>query len=208
MNPLDHLATALGRRDEAPNQELAKRLVATKDKKAVKILAENIDHKDKAIRSDVIKTLYEIGEREPALIADYADVFLKLLKDKNNRLVWGAMTALDYIAAINPKGIHKHLALIMEVSDKGSVITKDHAMGILTKLAGQKEYSNQALTILLDQMKFSATNQLPKYAEEALPVISAKFKKEFHQVLSKRLSDYEDSPKKKRLEKVLKKLSN
>src|SRR6266513_422108 len=97
MTVLDKLATALNRRDEVPNQELAKEIVRSNDRRAVKELIENLAHKDKNIQSDCIKVLYEVGEREPALIAPYYNEFGKLLDSKNNRLVWGAMTALDSI---------------------------------------------------------------------------------------------------------------
>jgi hypothetical protein len=40
MTILDKLATALNRRDEVPNQELAKEIVSAKNKRAVKELVE------------------------------------------------------------------------------------------------------------------------------------------------------------------------
>ena len=94
MSVLDQLASSLGRRDEAPNQELARTLATAKDKKGIRKLAENLWNRDKNIQSDCIKVLYEIGALEPKLIADYADDFVKCLRSKNNRLVWGGMTAL------------------------------------------------------------------------------------------------------------------
>jgi hypothetical protein len=56
-------------------------------------------------------------------------------------------------------------------------------------------------------MKSAATNQLPKYAEDAIPVITDKYKKDFVRVLSSRLDDFEKETKKVRLQKVIKKLS-
>ncbi|MCB0545469.1 MAG: hypothetical protein KDC70_18225, partial [Saprospiraceae bacterium] len=60
MSILDKLSTSLNRRDEVPNQELAKKILKTKDKKAIKELAENLENKNKGIQSDCIKVLYEI----------------------------------------------------------------------------------------------------------------------------------------------------
>src|SRR6185295_14992863 len=109
-----------GRRDEVPNQELAQQILKSRNSKAVKELVDNLTNKDKNIQSDCVKVLYEIGEHQPELIADYDKEFLALLDSKNNRLVWGAMTALDYIASANPGRIHKSLAKILIVADRGS----------------------------------------------------------------------------------------
>ena len=94
MTVIDKLASSLGRRDEIPNQELAKQIADTGDKKAVKELVENLASKNKHIQNDCIKTLYEIGNLKPSLISVHANNFLQLLEHKNNRLQWGAMTAL------------------------------------------------------------------------------------------------------------------
>src|SRR5262245_32430609 len=102
MSVLQKLASALGRRDETPNQELAKSIAASKDAGAVAELVEHLADKNKDIQSDCIKVLYETGERNPALIAPHIEVFAKLLDSKNNRLAWGAMTALDAIADADP----------------------------------------------------------------------------------------------------------
>ena len=42
MSVLNRLATSLGRRDEVPNQELARDLAAKKDKVGVREIAENL----------------------------------------------------------------------------------------------------------------------------------------------------------------------
>ena len=207
MTVLNKLSCSLGRRDEVPNQELAQQILKSKNKKAVSELVENLANKDRNIQSDCIKVLYEIGAYQPELIARYDKDFLALLDSKNNRLVWGAMTALDYIASINPGRIHKMLGRIMIVSDHGSVITKDHAIGILIKLAADKRFSKDALALLLDQFRSCATNQLPMYAENALPAIPDAAKGGFIKVLTARLGDIEKESKRKRVEKVIAKLA-
>lgn len=206
MSILDKLASALGRRDEVPNQELAQQLIMSSDKNAIKLLVENLKNRDKHIQSDCIKVLYEIGEHEPKLIAPYANDFINLLKSKNNRLVWGAMTALDGIASVNPKDIYDNLAAILDAADKGSVITKDHGVSILIKLAAIKDYTTDALVLLLDTLKGCATNQLPMYAESAAPVVIETHKKDYVKVLTSRLGDIEKESKRKRVEKVIRRL--
>jgi hypothetical protein len=207
MSVLEKLASSVGRRDTEPNKDFAQQIITKNDKVAIKELVANLNNKNKNLQSDCIKVLYEVGEHKPELIADYDKEFLELLTNKNNRLVWGAMTALDCIASINPKGIYKNLAMILKISDTGSVITKDHAIGILTKVASVKDYNDTALSLLLDQFKIAATNQLPMYAENALPAITDKYKKDFIKVLSSRLDDIDKDTKRNRVEKVIKKIS-
>ncbi len=78
MTVLDKLASSLNRNDEMPNQELAKQIVQEKDKNAIKELIFNLNNPDKNIQSDCIKVLYEIGERNPSLIAEYAYDFIAI----------------------------------------------------------------------------------------------------------------------------------
>ena len=61
VSVLNRLASSLGRRDEVPNQELARDLAGKKDKAGVREIAENLWNKDKNIQADCIKVLYEIG---------------------------------------------------------------------------------------------------------------------------------------------------
>ncbi len=206
MPILDQLASSLGRRDETPNVDLAQRITADADTVAIAELAELLRHKKQDIRSDAVKVLYEIGERTPALIAPHATAFLQLLDDKNNRLVWGAMTALDTIAAAEPGLIFQNLGAILAGADRGSVIAKDHAVGILVKLAVLEDYRSDALTLLLDLMKNCAVNQFPMYCEHALPVVAGDFKEAFAGLLRERLDDMAKESQRKRVEKVLKRL--
>ena len=206
MSILDQLASSLHRRDEAPNQELAKQIAGKKDKKAVQELMTHLSHKNKDIQHDCIKVLYEIGEIDPALIAPYVKEFLALLDHTNNRLQWGAMTALSSITQEDPKTIYNSLSKILSVANKGSVITKDHAMNILIQLCSTPPYADDAFTLLNEQLLTSPTNQLPMYAEKAMPVISSQNKKQFIQTLVSRLDEIDKDSKRKRVEKVIKKM--
>ena len=207
LSIISQLASSQNRRDEKPNQALAKQIVAENNKQAVSILIESLTKKGKDIQSDCIKVLYEIGEQKPRLIASHVNDFVALLDNKNNRLQWGAMIALDAIATENPKVIYTTLAKIINVADKGSVITKDHAVNILIKLCAEKQYADNAFTLLIEQLKSAPANQLPKYAEEAVPIINNKNKILFIKTLLSRLDDIEKDTKRKRVEKAIKKLS-
>ena len=207
MSILNKLATSLNRRDEVPNQELAKQIVNKKDNKAVKELVENLNNKSKDIQHDCIKVLYEIGEQKPAMIAAYINDFAALLENKNNRLQWGGMSALNRITLENPKAIYSMLGNIISAADKGSVITKDNAVAILIKLCSVKQYTDAAFSLLTEQLLNCPTNQLPMYAENAMPIINEKNKNIFIKTISSRLDEIEKDTKRKRVEKVIKKLS-
>jgi hypothetical protein len=207
MTVLNKLATAQNRRDEAVNQALAREIVRQGDGAAVRELVDGLSSKDKNIQSDCIKVLYEVGEKAPHLIAGYRSLFCDLLDSKNNRLVWGAMTALDQIALADPKGVFAALGKICRVAADGSVITRDHAVGILTKLGAMKPYAKACLPLLIDILKTSPSNQLPMYAEMSLAVASDKNKASLHKVISARLGQLEKESQKKRVLKVLKRLA-
>ena len=207
MSIINKLASQQNRRDEIPNQQFAKEIAAAGDKKAVKELFENLTNKDKGIQSDCIKVIYEIGEQKPKLIAGFANELIELLSNKNNRLQWGAMTALHSITGEAPKAVYGALPQIIDVADKGSVITNDHCVGILVKLCGMKEYAEDVFPLLNERLIKSPTNQLPMYAENALPVITEKNKAVFIKTLTLRLGEIEKDTKRIRVEKVIKKLN-
>lgn len=205
-NIINRLSSSLGRRDEVPNQEIANEIVLTNDNKAVQILIDNLSGK-KAIQNDCIKVLYEVGEQAPLLIADNIEQFVAHLKSKNNRLQWGAMTALSAITNERPKEIYAELTNILSAADTGSVITKDQAVNILIKLCAIEQYADNAFTLLIEQLLKSPTNQLPMYAERSLKIINDKNKSKFVSTLSTRLNDIEKETKRKRIEKIIKKLT-
>ena len=207
MSVIDKLASSLKRRDEIPNQELANHIIEKNDKSGVKDLVANLWNKNKDIQNDCIKVLYEIGERKPALITEYAKDFIALLDQKNNRLQWGAMTAINTITLQNPRVVYSALPKIIAAAENGSVITRDYTVNILIKLCAVKEYSNNAFSLLSQQLLSSPTNQLPMYAERAIPIINDKNKLQFIRILTSRLPDIEKDTKRKRVEKIIKKLS-
>ncbi|MOA10607.1 hypothetical protein D3C78_1305040 [compost metagenome] len=201
------MASALNRNDEVPNQELALRIVKNDDVEAIKELVDNLKNKSKDIQKDCIKVLYEVGEKKPALIAGYVNVFFELLKNKNNRLQWGGMTALSSITLHDPAAIVEQLVKIIDAADNGSVITKDQAVAILIKLGSMDKYAEDAFSLLVEQLKSCPTNQLPMYAENAKPIVNEQNKEFFINTLSSRLNEIEKESKRKRVEKVIKQVS-
>ncbi|MFC0186328.1 hypothetical protein SAMN04515674_1063 [Pseudarcicella hirudinis] len=205
MSIISLLASSLGRKDEIPNQELAKQIVSKNDKDAIKELVENLNNKNKNIQNDCIKVIYEIGTLKPLLIADFTNQLIALLDHKNNRLQWGAMTALDILTNEKPGEIFSALPGIIAAADRGSVITNDHCVGILIKFCAMANYAEDVFPLLIERLVICPTNQLPMYAENALPIINQKNKSVFIRTLTERLSEIEKETKRSRVEKVIKK---
>ena len=59
MTILTKLASFLDRRDETPNQKLAKEIADTSNNKAIKELVENLTDTSKNAQNDCIKVLHE-----------------------------------------------------------------------------------------------------------------------------------------------------
>jgi len=190
MSILNRLASLQNRRDEVPNQELARDLAAKKDKAGIGEIAENLWNKDKNIQADCIKVLYEIGYIEPELIAGYAEDFLKLLKSKNNRLAWGAMIALSATAKVDPDTIFKNLDAVKKAKETGSVIAVDNAISVLANTASANpKYSAAIFPDLLHHLAFCRPKEVPQHAERTFPAVNAVNKNEFIKVLEKRIED-------------------
>ncbi|MCB0696927.1 MAG: hypothetical protein KDC07_06165 [Chitinophagaceae bacterium] len=207
INVIDNLASSLGRRDEDPNIELAQKIAAAKDAAAVKDLIALLNDKKKDIHNDAIKVLYEVGYISPYLVKDHLGAFLSKLNSKNNRMIWGAMTAIDAISQVAPDKIYAHLPEILDAGEKGSVITKDHVMGTLCNLAANGKMADKVMPLLFEQLMQAAGNQFPMYAEKAMPVVTNKYKQQFIAILNDRIEGLEKDSQKKRIEKLLKKLN-
>ena len=203
---LDRLASAQGRRDEELNQEFARDLAKSEDKDAIKTLVENLNNKDRGIQSDCIKVLYEIGEIKPNLIAAYADEFIDILQHKNNRLVWGAMTALGHIAPIQSATIAKRITEIIDATDKGSVITQDWGIRTLAIcVKEQPQVSSTVFPYLTAFLKGCRPKDLPRHSESVLVALTADNQAEVRAILQARLSTLKTSQA-KRVQKVLNQL--
>ena len=206
MTTLQKIAWFQGRRDEVPNQELAKELAENEDNAGIQEIAENLWHKEKNVRSDCIKVLYEIGYLRPDLIAPYVKDFLKLLKEKNNRLVWGAMIALKTIASLRPEEIGRELDTLLMVVENGSVITQVTGVSVLAQVAaGASQHSPRIFPFLLDQLKTCTPRDVPTHTESILPAITAENKNEVLTIIEMRHPEF-TAAHEKRMKKVLKQI--
>jgi hypothetical protein len=188
MSALQGIAHLQGRRDEVPNQELARKLASTRDQKGIREIAENLWNKNRNIQADCIKVLYEVGYIDPTLIAPYVGDFLKLLKSKNNRLVWGGMIALGTVAALKPEEIFAHKEEIQNAMRTGSVITVDNGVQALARAASRNaEYRKAIFPFLLRHLKTCRPKDVPQHCEKVLVAADASNKDQFVVVLRGRL---------------------
>jgi hypothetical protein len=159
---LDKIASALGRNDEIPNIELANLLVETENELDVAEIASGLKMKSD-IANDCIKVLYEIGERNPKLIAPYTDSFIDLLKSKNNRLVWGAMTALARVTALEPNKVYSRFDEVYDAYKSGSVITIDNSISVIAELCVIKDYQQKILPLLIEHLQYCRLKEIPQH---------------------------------------------
>ena len=188
MSVLDRLASSLGQRSDIPNQELARDLVQKKDKDGIRELAENLWNRNSNIASDCIKTLYEIGYLQPELIAPYVNDFLRLVRSRENRLVWGGMLALANIAALKPAEIFAQVEWVMKATREGSVITADNGIKTLAGVAGCKEEYNRVIfPFLREHLETCRSKEVPQHAESTLAAVNRANQKKFIEVLNQRM---------------------
>lgn len=206
MTIIKLLSSSQGQKGNEANIELARQISLTDNKNAVKELLENLVNKDKNIQGDCLKTLYEIGYLKPELIADYYSEFIKLLTSKNNRMVWGSMIALATITDLKHKEIFSSLKEIIEVINKGSVITIDNGVDILAKLNKHDRYFNTTDPLLIEQLWKCQIKQLSQYIEKSQVSINKKNKEIYQTIIEKRKSECENESQLKRLEKLLKQI--
>ncbi len=201
------LAHAQGRRDEEPNILLADDLVMLKDTKGISQIAQIASTGKRQAQGDAIKVLYEIGVRDPKLLLPHIQLLIDLLQSKNNRVVWGTLTALAAIVDIAPDSVTKHLLAILRAADEGSVIAKDQAMQILITMLTKPDFARIAVDHIFSRLETSAVNQLPMYAERVYLALDVRDHSQFHQILSGRLADNIPLSKRRRIETIIAKLS-
>ena len=189
MSILNRIAYYQNRRDEVPNQELARDLAASGDQTGITEIAANLWNKEPNVQSDCLKVLYEIGYLRPELIAPYAGDFLRLLKSRNNRLVWGGMIALSTIAGIASDEIYPHVPEIQQAMAGGSVITIDAGIRTLAVVAATSDERRAALLpYLVNHLATCRPSDVPRHAEMILVAVTTQNKDDFVTTIGARTS--------------------
>jgi len=200
---IELLACKLGRNDEVPNIELAEKLCESMDKKGIREISDGLHSDDQAVANDCIKVLYEIGQRKPELIAAFADDFITALASRNNRIVWGSMTALAYIAPLEPKALFGRLPEIVSAYERGSVITVDNSISVFAHLCkAGGEYEARIFPLLLGHLAKCRAKEIPQHAERIAVCIHTDNRETFTAALEARIDELSD-PQRKRVLKVI-----
>ncbi len=203
---LERIAYNIGRNDEAPNIELAELLCDTNDRNGIAEITEGLNNKNKLIANDCIKVLYEIGESRPELIAEYCGTFLELLYSKNNRMVWGCMTALSCIADICAEEIFKRIDAVIYAYEKGSVITVDNSISVLAKVCkADTSYEEKLFPLLIKHLTYCRPKEIAQHAERMAVCINSSNKAPFFDVIEQRRTIL-TAPQQSRLDKLLRQL--
>lgn len=200
--------SVLGGGDQNPDQDLAFRLAVANDKQAVEELAEQLNHSEKESQRACIRLLLEIGAINPELIAPLAPVFLEFIKESSNPLKSEGMKALALLVFENPSFIYKSLPVILEAAGKGSEKTRTETVHILVQLCQIPVFAAASFAYLLDLLRESSVNQLPRYVERMREILNEDNKGRVLEMLNKRLDEQEEDLKRKQIEQVIKKCNN
>ena len=200
---IEKIAFNLGRNDEEPNIDLAIELINSNDLEGIEEIVDGLKNKKNQLANDCIKVLYEIGEIKPELIATYVLDFIQLLKSKNNRLVWGSMTALSKITFLKPKQIFENLETIINAYENGSVITRDNSVSVFAELAkADKKYEKIMLKKIIQHLETCRPKEVGQHSERAFICINEENSKKFISTLLRRRDNLSDSQK-KRIDKLI-----
>ncbi len=206
MSIIPELASSQGRRDEEPNKILGTRLVETKDFQGIQEAAHHLTNPNRKIRIDCLGVLEQVGRLAPELLEEYVDDFLKLLSEKDNRLVWQAMINLAMIADRKPDRILGHRVEIIELVNKGTVITRDNGIKILASVGSTSPESNASVfPFLIDQLNTCRPKSVPQYSESIVVAVNDHNKAQFLNVLNERMNELSASQT-KRVTKLIKSL--
>lgn len=202
---IEKLASNLNRNDEFPNIELAENLCTEENSDGVAEIVSALKMKQ-TVANDAIKVLYEIGERKPQLILPFTAMFIDLLQSKNNRLVWGAMTALSTIAELAAEEIYLRIDTVKTAFENGSVITADNGVSVLAKVCKAKSDSEKELfPYLLNHIIICRPKETAQHAERMSVCVNTANKADFIAALQKRKSNL-TAAQIKRIDRLIKNL--
>jgi hypothetical protein len=207
MSVLPKLSSSQGRRDEEPNKELGRNLAETMDLDGIQEVGKNLGNENRSIQIDCLAVMEQIGHLAPELIEEYLEDFLRLAFGKDNRLVWAAMINIALIADRKPDQILERIEELIDVIEKGSVITRDNGIKILSRAgAANQEYNQLVFPFLIDQLKLCRPKSLPQYAESVFIAVNPANQDQYLTILNKRLDELSPAQS-KRVKKIIRSFS-
>ena len=198
------LASSLKSNNQQPNIDLAIDLAQLEQKQAILELVQLAGSGPKEQSRDAIKVLYELGKINPEQLLPHVDTLIGILPASDSRMIWGILQALNSICDLVPQKLMANLNIILEASDRSSVIAFDNMMAILAKINAFEEFSATVTPVLLMRLNHAAPNQFPTYVELASATIPEKNKDQLLKIIDQRLSAIASEAKRKRLLKIKK----
>lgn len=193
-------------RSEARNIQLAEEICADEDHEAIAELGVLLDSGRKKQRHDSLKALYEVGLRKPELVVPQLENLFDQLEDRDNRVLWSSIYCLMTITPLVPGKVFDGLPLILAACERTSIIGEDKTMFLLVELCSREPYHKATLEPLLAHIGAAATNQFPTYAERAEPCLQGSERERLAKLIRSR-KDLDKYPaKRKKMDKLLKKL--
>ncbi len=190
---LGHLAVAMNRHDDMPNQELAAHIVFNLDKEAISILVGAIERGDDVHASDAARVLCEVGNRDEDLLVSVQDRLVTLCHDGPSAMLPFAMYALSPIAERVAEQLWDLRELLWSVLSDGTEhaeMARAAAVRLLSALcASGPDYARTLAGGLVDLLGKCMPKDVALYAESVLPALGAAHSHRAKPVLDRRMKE-------------------
>ncbi|MEI6284881.1 MAG: hypothetical protein WCP79_00100 [Bacillota bacterium] len=184
---IERIAFYLNRRDEVPNRELAQELAVHADVAGLMEVRAGLSDKNRNVRSDCLKVLYEAGYSRPDLIAGFVDDFIVLLDAKENRMQWGAMIALALISGFHPAKLFALRSKLIAKMQHGTLITQVWGLKLFVGIiAANRECFSELRPVLKQYIESARSLDLPGRLEHYAPILDPVFAGELAGIIGKR----------------------
>lgn len=203
----DKLAFALNRKDQEPNKLLAKEIVNNLGEDGVHQLVDFFNtNPHKELQKDCALTMAWIAELKPELIAPQTNYLIGKLQDPINRVIWGSMIALAFVAHLEQERLYDAMPQVIDAMDAGTVVTRDHGYRIMITLYADSRFQEDLFVLIQEQLMKAPSNQLGQYAERLIEILNKSHLNLLIETLEERRGDISNEHHIKRLNKNLKKL--
>jgi hypothetical protein len=117
------------------------------------------------------------------------------------------MINIALIADRKPDQIMERMEELIDVIDKGSVITRDNGMKILSRAGGANpEYNQRVFPFLIDQLRLCRPKSLPQFAESVYIAVNPANQDQYLAILDQRLDELSPAQA-KRVKKIIRSFS-
>ncbi|MCX6257067.1 MAG: hypothetical protein NTW49_04085 [Bacteroidia bacterium] len=155
MNSLiiEKTSTLSGDKTSGSNHAVA--LMCLEDPGLLSEISNGLCDKNKKVIADCAEVMTMVAEKNPALVVNFADQLIPLLKNKFTRARWEAVHALALIAGLIPDHIMSVLPEIADLIEKDeSVIVRDYSTTMIANFGGAgKMYAEAAYPCLINVLK-------------------------------------------------------